>query len=209
MGWPGSKWPWHVVSAQGHSGWKIWVWSRDLMACYPNHCMIVWDHLPVGVFTSHIKESEPSRRFCNGKRRFDFDAIPFHWWCFIFCNPGERNILSSCCALLLNVSLRSLIPKSQECESGIRSKTNPWATSGLWFTGNQTQAYLCCISSWFVEEKIREVLNVHLSVYSLTKPFSSVCTFRIWYVCAFPAYSPWLLLSGTDSSNSSTAAIIF
>lgn len=180
------------------------------MGWYPDHWMIVWDHLLVIFFSSHIKESEPSKHIYTGKRWFDFDAIPFHWWCFTFCNPGERNIFSGCCALLLIVSLRNLIPENQECKSGIRNKTNPWASLGLQLTGNQAQAcHLCCISSWFVEGKIREVLGEHLPVYSLTKPFSCVHAFCTWCVCAFPAHSPWLLLSGTDFSNSSTAAMIF
>lgn len=171
--------------------------------------MIVWDHLPVVFSISPIKESEASKHLCDGKRWFEFDAVPFSLQCFIFCNPEERNIMSSCCALLLSISLRSFIPKSQECDSEIRNKTNPWTSLGLQLTRNQAQAcHLCCISSWFVEGKIREVLGVHLSVYSLTKPFSSVHTFCTWCVCAFPADSPWFLLSGPGFSNSFTATMI-
>lgn len=82
-----------------------------------------------------------------------------------------------------------------------------WASSSL-----KTRPRLVispAVSCWFVEGKIREILCVRLSAYSLLKPSSSDHSFCIWCVWTFPAHSPLFFLSETGFSNSSTVAMIF
>jgi len=82
-----------------------------------------------------------------------------------------------------NVSLRSLIPESQECESGVRNKTKPWASLGLWLAGNQAQAGLIWVFLFLIcRRKDQESLSCALVCLFLDKALLK-CLYILYLIC--------------------------